>query len=169
MEEEKPEPVVPVVQEDKAPTEKNAKEDDTKQEAVAVASANNNGAGPAEETEVTDEPEVTVVVAAIEEVVPKMTSATDESKFMEELNKLKAQISKESDKALAEAHSELAKLSSLNMDDIDEMTPTQLKVRLVQMAKEMEDRTRWEAVRMQEFLVMKEKEVEDKYVHTILV
>jgi hypothetical protein len=32
------------------------------------------------------------------------------------------------------------------------------------MTKDMEERTKWEAVRLKEFLAMKEKEVEDKYV-----
>jgi mitofilin len=86
---------------------------------------------------------------------------------MEELEKVKALLNKESDKALTEAHSELAKLSILNLDNLDDMTLTQLKVRIVQMAKEMEDRTKWEAVRLQEFLTMKEKEVEDKYVRRL--
>jgi mitofilin len=43
------------------------------------------------------------------------------------------------------------------------MTQSQLKVRLVQMARDLEERTKWEAVRLQEFLSMKEKEVEDRY------
>jgi hypothetical protein len=38
---------------------------------------------------------------------------------------------------------------------------------LVQMTKDMEERTKWEAVRLKEFLAMKEKEVEDKYVSCI--
>ena len=46
------------------------------------------------------------------------------------------------------------------------MTKSQLKVRLVQMARDLEERTKWEAVRLQEFLSMKEKEVEDKYVYS---
>jgi hypothetical protein len=144
-----------------------------------------NGAGPAESGEVSDEDDLaeataaaakdeapapglptgkeshaTVIVMEEEAGPPKALLA--ESKIMEELEKVKAQLSKESDRALSEAHSELAKLSILNLDNLDDMTTTQLKVRLVQMAKEMEDRTKWEAVRLQEFLHMKEKEVEDK-------
>jgi mitofilin len=137
----------------------------------------NEQPGPAEETEVVDEGEPApepvpadkedavplVVVAAVEETPSKSPSPTlTETKIIEELEKVKALLTRESDKALSEAHAELAKLSSLNMNDIDEMTNTQLKVRLVQLAKEMEDRTKWEAVRLQQFLVMKEREVEDK-------
>lgn len=140
--------------------------------------------GPAEEEEVvvvedpepipvvthkekaTDTPEggPEAVVAAVEESPAPVAPILQESKIMEELEKVKAQLSKESDKALTQAHSELAKLSILNLDNLDDMTNTQLKVRIVQMAKDMEDRTKWEAVRLQEFLGMKEKEVEDKYV-----
>jgi chromatin segregation and condensation protein Rec8/ScpA/Scc1 (kleisin family) len=41
---------------------------------------------------------------------------------------------------------------------------SQLKVRLVQMARDLEERTKWETFRLQEFLNMKEKEVEDRRV-----
>lgn len=92
------------------------------------------------------------------------THALEESKIMATLHELKAQLNAKTDKALSEAHRELAKLSSLNMNDLDTMTETQLKVRLVQMAKEMEEQAKWEAVRLQQFLALKEKEVEDKYV-----
>lgn len=141
-------------------------------------------AGPAEDDEVTDEAEVVdasavarkddtpdassyeippakevdVVNADVEEKAPK--TILEESKIMKELEKVKAQLSREYDRALTDAHSELAKLSILNLDNLDDMTPTQLKVRLVHLVKEMEDRTKWEAIRLQEFMSMKEKEVE---------
>jgi len=93
-------------------------------------------------------------------------SPLDESKIMAEIEKLKNELHKRSDEALTEAHAELAKLSSLDVmsQELDSMTNSQLKVRLVQMAKDLEERTKWEAVRLQEFLSMKEKEVEDRYV-----
>ena len=94
------------------------------------------------------------------------TSTLDESKIMAEIQELKSQLNQKSDIALNEAHRELAKLGSLDIMglDLDKMTPSQLKVRLVQMARDLEERTKWEAVRLQEFLSMKEKEVEDRYV-----
>lgn len=90
----------------------------------------------------------------------------DESKVMAEIEALKKQWNSQSDKALAEAHTELAKLSSLDMmsEEIDTLTSSQLKVRLIQLAKDLEERTKWEAVRLQEFLSMKEREIEDRYV-----
>ena len=81
------------------------------------------------------------------------------------LQELKKQISKDdSTRSLLEAHKDVAKLTSMDLSDLDQMTITQLKIRLVQMAKDMEERTKWEAVRLKEFLAMKEKEVEDKYI-----
>ncbi len=92
------------------------------------------------------------------------TSTLDESKIMAEIQELKNQLNQRTDSALKEAHSELAKVGSMDVMglDLDKMTPSQLKVRLVQMARDLEERTKWEAVRLQEFLTMKEKEVEDK-------
>lgn len=46
--------------------------------------------------------------------------------------------------------------------DLDALTPSQLKARIVQLATEMKDRTKWEAVRLKEFLAMKEKETAEK-------
>jgi hypothetical protein len=92
------------------------------------------------------------------------TSALDESKILAEIEDLKKQLHARSDTALEQAHTELAKLGMLDVMglDIDKMTQSQLKVRLVQMARDLEERTKWEAVRLQEFLNMKEKEVEDR-------
>eukprot|EP00980_Cylindrotheca_fusiformis_P023473 scaffold10507_cov128-Cylindrotheca_fusiformis.AAC.6 len=80
------------------------------------------------------------------------------------LKELQREISKDdTTRSLIEAHKDLAKLTSMDLSELDEMSMTQLKVRLVQMTKDMEERTKWEAVRLKEFLAMKEKEVEDKY------
>ena len=96
-----------------------------------------------------------------------VTSSIDESKIMAEIQELKKELHQRSDTALEQAHTELAKLGTYkvtggSLDDLDKMTQAQLKVRLVQMARDLEERTKWEAVRLQEFLNMKEKEVEDK-------
>jgi len=106
------------------------------------------------------EPPIAMVSATIE------TSALDESKILAEIEDLKKQLNARSDTALEQAHTELAKLGMLDVMgiDIDKMTQSQLKVRLVQMARDLEERTKWEAVRLQEFLNMKEKEVEDRFV-----
>lgn len=78
------------------------------------------------------------------------------------LEELKSKLSQETSLTLQEARRELAKLSTMAMSELDEMSPTQLKIRLIQLAKDLEERTKWEAVRLKEFLAMKEKEVEDK-------
>lgn len=51
--------------------------------------------------------------------------------------------------------------------DLDKLSDSELKVRVVQLATEMSDRTKWEAVRLKEFLAMKEKEVGDKYLEVL--
>lgn len=111
----------------------------------------------------TIEPQTTI---AVESSIPASPPPPplDEPKIMAEVDELKKELHKRSDQAITEAHTELAKLCSMNMmsQELDSMTSSQLKVRLVQMAKDLEERTKWEAVRLQEFLSMKEKEVEDR-------
>jgi hypothetical protein len=48
--------------------------------------------------------------------------------------------------------------------DLDSLSASQLKSRILQLATELKDRTKWEAVRLKEFLAMKERETSDKYV-----
>lgn len=94
---------------------------------------------------------------------PAKKSADTPPSVDDALHELQRQISKDdSTRSLIEAHKDLAMLSSMDLSELDEMSVTQLKIRLVQMAKDMEERTKWEAVRLKEFLAMKEKEVEDK-------
>ncbi len=94
----------------------------------------------------------------------KSQSAENAPSVDSALQELQSKLSQETSRALSEAHQELAKLSSLDISEMDKMSTTQLKIRLVQLAKDLEERTKWEAVRLKEFLAMKEKEVEDKYV-----
>ena len=110
----------------------------------------------------TTEPQTPI---AVKSSIPTSSSSLDGSKIMAEIEELKKELHKQSDKALTEAHTELAKLTSMDVmsQELDFMTSSQLKVRLVQMAKDLEERTKWEAVRLQEFMSMKEKEVEDRY------
>jgi hypothetical protein len=46
--------------------------------------------------------------------------------------------------------------------DLDQLNPTELKVRVVQLASEMKNQSKWEAVRLHEHLTRKEKEVAEK-------
>jgi len=67
-------------------------------------------------------------------------------------------------KTLAAANAALrSDLDQQYFTDLDTLTPTQLRTRVVQLATEMSDRTKWEAIRLKEFLSMKEKEVGDTY------
>mmetsp|Transcript_8255 Transcript_8255/g.15551 ORF Transcript_8255/g.15551 Transcript_8255/m.15551 type:complete len:608 (-) Transcript_8255:1923-3746(-) len=61
---------------------------------------------------------------------------------------------------------ELAKAHALDekfMKELEGLTIDDLKMRIIQLASEMNDRTRWEAVRLREFLGMKEKEISEKF------
>jgi vacuolar-type H+-ATPase subunit D/Vma8 len=50
----------------------------------------------------------------------------------------------------------------MNVDSLEKLSIPQLQARVLQLAAELKDRTRWEAIRLKEFLVMKEKETTDK-------
>mmetsp|Transcript_9988 Transcript_9988/g.15072 ORF Transcript_9988/g.15072 Transcript_9988/m.15072 type:complete len:620 (-) Transcript_9988:1667-3526(-) len=68
------------------------------------------------------------------------------------------------DADLAKAHASMkASINESYLQDLDGLSPGELRIRVVQLASEMSDRTKWEAVRLREFLAMKEKEVGDKY------
>jgi len=51
--------------------------------------------------------------------------------------------------------------------DLEKLSDAELRVRIVQLATEMSDRTKWEALRLKEFLAMKEKEVGDRYLEIL--
>lgn len=132
---------------------------------LATATEENTAATETPAAKATTEPQTTIAVKS--SIIPTSPSSfLDESKIMAEIEALRKELHERSDKALMEAHTELAKLSSMDVmsQELDFMTSSQLKVRLVQMAKDLEERTKWEAVRLQEFMSMKEKEVEDRYV-----
>lgn len=50
---------------------------------------------------------------------------------------------------------------------VDELAAPQLRIRVVQLASEMKNRTKWEASRLREFLAMKEKETEGRYMEIL--
>jgi hypothetical protein len=73
------------------------------------------------------------------------------------------QAARETAMSVEEAHHALrANLDESLFADLDSLSPSELKVRVVQLAAEMKERTKWEAVRLKEFLAMKEKETADK-------
>lgn len=69
---------------------------------------------------------------------------------------------------LAVAHKKLrANLNETFLADLDSLSLGELKIRVVQLVSEMEERTKWEAVRLKEFLSMKEKEVAETYLEAM--
>ena len=96
-----------------------------------------------------------------ETVVDPMSALTTAANAMSELQSTNTL---ENSQTLAAARAALR--SDLDADyfaDLDKLSDSELRVRVVQLATEMSDRTKWEAVRLKEFLSMKEKEVGDKY------
>lgn len=84
------------------------------------------------------------------------------------MSELQSSTSLENSQTLAAARAALR--SDLDADyfaDLDKLSDSELRVRVVQLATEMSDRTKWEAVRLKEFLSMKEKEVGDKYLEIL--
>ena len=77
---------------------------------------------------------------------------------------LQSAASLENSQTLKAAKAELqANLDSEYLSNLESLSESELRVRVVQLATEMSDRTKWEAVRLKEFLSMKEKEVGDNY------
>jgi len=67
------------------------------------------------------------------------------------------------DEELAKAHALMKHaVDETYLKDLELLAPSALKIRVVQLASEMNDRAKWEAVRLKEFLAMKEKEVGEK-------
>lgn len=68
------------------------------------------------------------------------------------------------DDALQQAHATMrATLNDSFLKDLDKLGESELRIRIIQLASEMGERTKWEAVRLREFLSMKEKEVADNF------
>jgi len=80
------------------------------------------------------------------------------------MSELQSNQSLQNSKTLAAAQAALrSDLDRQYFSDLDTLSPSELRTRVIQLATEMSDRTKWEAVRLKEFLAMKEKEVGDKY------
>lgn len=81
---------------------------------------------------------------------------------------LRSSVSAAAEEALLANHSTMWAATTVStakpgpFDDLDELAPAALKARIVQLATELSDRTRWEALRLKEFLAMKEQEVSNE-------
>lgn len=93
-------------------------------------------------------------------VVMEESSVTENA--IKELNK---SVTEKAADSLVKSHQSLwSAMDESFFADLDSLNNSQLKARVVQLATEMKDRTKWEAVRLKEFLAMKEQETADKYV-----
>jgi hypothetical protein len=99
---------------------------------------------PVVEEEPVPEPEPEPVLASVEEATRELMASKTSS----------------NDKTLQKAHQALrATVDESLYSDLEQLSPAELRVRVVQLGTEMTERTKWEAVRLKEFLAMKEKEV----------
>lgn len=72
------------------------------------------------------------------------------------------------DETLKRAHALLkGSLDESFLVDLETLTPAQLRIRVVQLVSEMAERTKWEAVRLKEFLQLKEREVTDRFMEIL--
>lgn len=116
---------------------------------------------PVEEVAPVEEPPAEEVVVVAEETVVVEKAA--EPSVAEAIKELRLQSIEKESRTLDEAHKSLrANLDQTLLDDLEDLTPSQLKVRVVQLAAEMGERTKWEAVRLKEFLALKERETAEK-------
>mmetsp|Transcript_3857 Transcript_3857/g.5898 ORF Transcript_3857/g.5898 Transcript_3857/m.5898 type:complete len:605 (+) Transcript_3857:162-1976(+) len=91
-----------------------------------------------------------------------------ESSVEQAARELRSSEDEAADETLKKAHQALrANLDESLLKDLDTLSATELKIRVVQLAAEMKERTKWEAVRLKEFLSMKEKETSDKYMELL--
>lgn len=84
------------------------------------------------------------------------------------IRELQTKSQSETSTAIATAQATLrSDLDQTFLADLDSLSSSQLRTRLIQLVAEMSDRTKWEAIRIQEFLSLKEKEVGEKYLEIL--
>lgn len=100
-------------------------------------------------------------------VSTKSPPITDTSMTQDAIKELSPAAPKpETQQALLESHQSLWNtLSDTYFTDLESLSTAQLKARVIQLATEMKDNTKWEAVRLKEFLTMKEKETAEQYMN----
>lgn len=99
-------------------------------------------------------PEPVVVAAVVPPPEPVHASVEDATR------ELQLAQTDESSATLQKAHRALrASIDESLYSDLESLSVAELKIRIVQLGTEMTERTKWEAVRLKEFLAMKEKEV----------
>lgn len=88
------------------------------------------------------------------------TTIDDFSTTEKSIQQLKESIVQDSTYELMQSYDHTANATT-NVD-FDTATMSQLKIRIVQLLTELQDRTKWEAIRLKEFLILKEKEISNK-------
>mmetsp|Transcript_5896 Transcript_5896/g.8851 ORF Transcript_5896/g.8851 Transcript_5896/m.8851 type:complete len:468 (+) Transcript_5896:42-1445(+) len=100
----------------------------------------------------------------MEETKAEETTTPSTDLIAEAQKELVSVTSGKIDIALQQAHATMrATLDEAFLKDLETLNEAELRVRIVQLASEMGERTKWEAVRLREFLGMKEKEVSEKF------
>ena len=99
------------------------------------------------------------VTTEVSSSLPSSASAVQE---------LRSQTQSELSSTLLSAQADLrSDLDHTFLQDLDTLSPTQLRTRLVQLVAELSDRTKWEAVRIAEYTALKEKEVSQSYLEIL--
>jgi hypothetical protein len=107
---------------------------------------------------------VAVAMQSSSKAVPVATG--DSSVTDSAIKELNNSVTEKAAESLVKSHQSLwSAMDESFFADLDALNSSQLKARVVQLATEMKDRTKWEAVRLKEFLAMKEQETADKYVY----
>ena len=106
-----------------------------------------------------NEGETVTITKEVDTTFPSSASA---------IRELQTKSQSETSAALSAAQASLrSDLDQIFLQDLDSLSPSQLRTRLIQLVAEMSDRTKWEAIRLQEFLSLKEKEVGEKYLEIL--
>jgi hypothetical protein len=101
--------------------------------------------------------------------ISKAVVIEDSSMTENAIKELNHSVTEKAAESLVKSHQSLwSAMDESFFADLDSLNNSQLKARVVQLATEMKDRTKWEAVRLKEFLAMKEQETADKYVFPCL-
>lgn len=96
-------------------------------------------------------------------ILKERDAVIPEASSMEATKELLSSQQQKSSETLRKAHQVLRdSVDESLFSDLENLTAAELRIRVVQLGTEMADRTKWEAVRLKEFMTMKEKEVGEK-------
>ncbi|KAL7504839.1 hypothetical protein ACHAXN_003558 [Cyclotella atomus] len=97
--------------------------------------------------------------AAVDTALPSSASA---------LRELQSKSQSETQSAITATTLSLrSDLDQTFLSDLDSLSLPQLRTRFIQLVSELSDRTKWEALRIQEYTALKEKELSEKYMEIL--